>query len=236
MTVSNRDEIEIRDLGPDDVPSLIACVRSCYGESYTEPEFYDPAFLRAELDEHRLLSVGALVGGRIVGHVGTRIARPGDSIADTVGGIVDPAYRGRGLTSAMGAHMVSHYDSVGIAGVRHLTTGAHDRTQRLIVASGGVATGVLLGHVASRTDYRGIEHGFGNHAHRGRGATSRPTRHSARSRSSYPTATRTSPSSTTNCDSSARSMWALRMPVRSTTGPARCPTTVDVASRRCASG
>jgi hypothetical protein len=109
----------------------------------------------------RLLSVGALVGGRVVGHLGTRVPISGDSVADTIAGMVDPDYRGLGLMSAMGGRMGADYDRLGIVALRHIATGAHDRTQRSIAASGGVATGVLLGHIPAGTDYRGIEHGFG---------------------------------------------------------------------------
>jgi len=161
MTEKERDVIEIRELGPEDASSLVACVRSCYGESYTEPEFYDAAYLRGELEASRLLSVGAVAEGRIVGHIGTRIVASGAPVADTIAGIVHPDYRGRGLTAAMGTEMVARYRDRGIVGARHVATGAHDRTQRLIVASGGVATGILLGHVAAGTQYRGIPHRFG---------------------------------------------------------------------------
>ena len=152
--------LEIRQLVPGDVPALIACVRACYGESYPDPQFYDETALHAELDSSRLFAIGAFDDGRLVGHVGTRLPPDGDPIADTIGGIVHPDYRGRGLTAAMGAHMVAGYAERGVMGARHLATGAHDRTQRLLVASGAIATGVLLGHVPATTEYRGIEHRF----------------------------------------------------------------------------
>jgi len=153
--------IEIFKLGDDDVRSLIACIRRCYGESYSEPEFYEPNFIRDELRANRLLCIGARAGSRLVGHVGTRIPSPGDGVADTIAGIVDPEYRGMGLTARMGSRMVASYRELGILAARHIATGVHDRTQRLIVASGGVATGVLLGHISADTNYRGIEHAFG---------------------------------------------------------------------------
>jgi GNAT superfamily N-acetyltransferase len=162
LTPPADDGIEIRMLGEDDVPALIALIRRCYGESYTEPEFYDASWLRIALASDRLVSVGAVVGSRVVGHIGTRIPIPGDVIVDTVGGVVDPTYRGLGLTARMGARMAADHRDRGIVAARHVATGAHDRTQRLIADSGGVATGVLLGHVPAGTDYRGIEHGFGD--------------------------------------------------------------------------
>ena len=62
----------------------------------------------------------------------------------------------------MGTRMVAEYRQLGIVGTRNVATGAHDRTQRLLVAAGAVATGVLLGHIRAGTDYRGLAHGFGD--------------------------------------------------------------------------
>ena len=62
----------------------------------------------------------------------------------------------------MGRQMGASYRDLGIVATRHIATGAHGRTQRKIASSGGVATGVLLGHIKAGTDYRGIEHGFGD--------------------------------------------------------------------------
>ena len=162
MSGRSDEAVAIRRLGEDDVPALIACTRRCYGESYPEPDFYEPSYIRSELRARRLLSVGALVGSRVVGHIGTRIPIPGDAVAETIAGIVDPDYRGMGLMSRMGGQMVADYRELGIVATRHIATGAHDRTQRKIASSGGVATGVLLGHIPAGTDYRGIEHGFGD--------------------------------------------------------------------------
>jgi len=162
MSGQSDTAIEVRTLGEKDVPALIACIRRCYGESYPEPDFYEPSYIRSELRAERLVSVGALVGGRVVGHLGMRIPIPGDAVAETIAGVVDPDYRNAGLMSRMGGQMDAYYQELGIVALRHIATGAHDRTQRKIASSGGVATGVLLGHVPAGTDYRGIEHGFGD--------------------------------------------------------------------------
>ena len=162
MSGRRGEVVEIRRLDEDDVPALIACTRRCYGESYPESDLYEPRYIRSELRARRLLSVGAVVGRRVVGHVGTRIQIPGDAVAETIAGIIDPEYRGRGLMLRMGGQMIADYHDLGIQATRHIATGAHDRTQRIIASSGGVATGVLLGHIPAGTDYRGIQHGFGD--------------------------------------------------------------------------
>jgi GNAT superfamily N-acetyltransferase len=155
------DAVEIRKLGEDDVPALIACTRRCYGESYPESDFYEASSIRSQLRARRLLSVAALVGSRVVGHIGMRISIPGDAVAETIAGFIDPDYRGQGLMSGMGSRLAAQYEELGIVAARHIATAAHDRTQRTIASSGGVATGVLLGHIPAGTDYRGLAHGFG---------------------------------------------------------------------------
>jgi ribosomal protein S18 acetylase RimI-like enzyme len=125
LDVGAPDEVvEIRRLGEHDVPALIACTRRCYGESYPESDLYEPSYIRSELRARRLLSVGAVVGSRVVGHVGTRIPIPGDAVAETIAGIIDPDYRGMGLTSRMGGQMVADYRDLGIVATRHIATGA----------------------------------------------------------------------------------------------------------------
>jgi hypothetical protein len=152
------DELEIRELRASDVEALIACVRRCYGESYADPSFYDAAALRAQLASGRLVSrVAVAPDGRVVGHLGTRRARPGEPVAETVGGIVEPEQRGRGLLRRIGGEMNRVYSELRIAGVRLFATTAHSRTQNLIAAAGGVVTGVLLAHIPAETEYHGIE-------------------------------------------------------------------------------
>jgi hypothetical protein len=155
--------VSVRRLEESDIDSLIDCVRRCYGESYPEADFYDPESVRRQLLNGRLISsVAVTSSGRVVGHIGTRIPIPSDVVGETMGGFVDPDHRGQGLLRRIGGVMAGGFRERGLVGARHIATGTHDRTQRPIVASGGIATGVLLGHVPAGTDYRGIEHDFGS--------------------------------------------------------------------------
>jgi hypothetical protein len=162
VTDESTDGLSVRRLEESDIDSLIDCARRCYGESYPEAEFYDPESVRHQLLDGRLISsVAVTEGGRVVGHIGTRIPIPGGIVGETMGGFVDPDHRGRGLLRRIGGVMAGGFREHGLVGARHIATGTHDRTQRPIVASGGIATGVLLGHVPAGTDYRGIDHDFG---------------------------------------------------------------------------
>jgi len=153
--------IEIRELVPRDVDALAACVRRCYGSSYSLSDFYDLDWLRSQLATGRLLSVGACVGQRIVGHIGVSVVSPGDPVGDTVAGIVEPSFRGQGLVRQMGEVLFSAFTQRGIVATRHIATGAHLRTQRPLAESGAVETGVLLGHLPASTDYHGVGRSFG---------------------------------------------------------------------------
>jgi hypothetical protein len=159
----NAEQVNVRRLEESDIDSLIDCVRRCYGESYPEADFYQPESVRRQLVDGQLLSgVAVARSGRVVGHIGARIPIPGDAVGETMGGFVDPEHRGLGLLRRIGRVLAAGFRERGIVGARHIATGTHDRTQRPIVASGGIATGVLLGHVPAGTDYRGIDHDFGS--------------------------------------------------------------------------
>lgn len=154
--------VQIRDLSPHEAEALVACFRRCYGETYPEAIFYQAPALAAALREGRLFSKVAVTrDARIVGHLGTRLLSPGDCVAETVGGIVDPGQRGQGLLRALGGAMLGVYRELSLAGIWLFATGAHLRTQRPILAASGRATGVLLGHIPAGTDYRGMGHDFG---------------------------------------------------------------------------
>lgn len=155
-------DVRILDLEASHVDALIACVRRCYGETYADPTFGDAGMLATALREGRLRSKVAVAGdGRVVGHLGTRVLFPGDCVAETVGGVVDPDFRGRHLLRDLGSAQMEVYREWALAGIWLFSTGAHLGTQKLIAAGSARATGVLLGHVPAGTDYREIGHDFG---------------------------------------------------------------------------
>lgn len=148
-------ELPVSRLSARDAPALVACVRRCYGETHPEAGLYDVAALQDELARERLLSWVARDADRVVAHVGVRLPED-DRVAETVGGIVDPDYRGRRLIATLGLPMMRACAERGVAGLRMFATTAHTRTQTWIERAGGVATGVLLGHVPANVEYRGM--------------------------------------------------------------------------------
>ena len=150
--------MDIRDLAVDDVDELVSCVKRCYGDTYADDDFYEPDVLRAAVQSGRLVSkVAVTAGGRVVAHLGSRLPVPGDRVAETVGGFVDPEHRGQNLLRTLGAKLVRGYRRLGLRGIRHTATGSHLQTQRQISGAGGVVTGALLGHIPAATEYRAME-------------------------------------------------------------------------------
>ncbi|MGH0037229.1 MAG: GNAT family N-acetyltransferase [Myxococcota bacterium] len=153
----------IRDLRPAETPALVECVRRCYGETYPEADFYEPDLLAGAIRDGRLASKVAVTdAGRVVGHLATRWAFPGDVVAEAVGGIVDPEHRGQGWLRRLGAEMFAQHRERRLAGLHLFATSAHLRSQKLILAGSGTATGVLLGHIPAGTRYEAIDHDFGD--------------------------------------------------------------------------
>jgi hypothetical protein len=144
------------------MPGLVECVRRCYGDTYGEPGFYDAAWLVRQQRSGRLLSIGACAEGRVVGHLGMTVASRGDVVGDTVAAMVEPDYRGQGLVHRMGRVLYAAFQANGVVATRHLATGTHLRTQRPLVDSGAIPTGVLLAHVQAGTQFRGVGHRFGD--------------------------------------------------------------------------
>ncbi len=99
----NPDDLSVRRLEESDIESLIDCVRRCYGESYPEADFYDATSIQLQLNEDRLISgVAVTKSGRVIGHIGTRISIPGDTVGESMGAFIDPGYRGLGLLRRIG--------------------------------------------------------------------------------------------------------------------------------------
>ena len=96
-------ELTIRALRADEAPELVACVQRCYGDTYVDPGQYDSdAIARAIRDGRRHSLVAVTPDGAVVGHMGLTLRRIGDNTADAGLTLVDPEYRGRGLSRALG--------------------------------------------------------------------------------------------------------------------------------------
>ncbi len=152
----------IRDLEPGDAEGLVACFRRCYGETYPNEDFYDAATLRQAIETGRLRSVVAVADdGLLVGHTGITARFDGANVIEAGNTVVDPAMRGHGLLTKMGAALHGLCHRSGYGGFVHYPTTAHEVMQRVSVSNKGVETGIMLAYIPAETDYRAFDSNTG---------------------------------------------------------------------------
>jgi serine/threonine-protein kinase RsbW len=142
----------IRRLEPGDAPSLVRCVLRCYGDSYPFRAFYDADEIRSLLSRRLLYSAVALDRqSEVVAHLGMVLERRGARTGDMVLGIVDSRFRGRQLILQTGACLAREFAHLGLIGLYQFATTAHAISQRLVLATSSIETGVLLGYLPEAT-------------------------------------------------------------------------------------
>jgi serine/threonine-protein kinase RsbW len=142
----------IRGLEAGDAPSLVRCVLRCYGDSYPFRAFYDADEIRSLLSHGLLYSAVALDRqGEVVAHLGVVLEQRGDRTGDMVLGIVDSRFRGRQLILQTGARLAQELMHLDLIGLYQFATTAHAISQRLVLATSSIETGVLLGYLPETT-------------------------------------------------------------------------------------
>lgn len=140
----------IRRVRPDDAGGIAACIRLCYGDTYPKLEFYEAALLARMIAEREHEAVVAVVGERLVAHMGWRRLAANPVVAEAGTTVVAPEMRGRGLMHDMAATLRQACVREGIEGFVHFPTTAHTTMQRLALGD-GAETGVLLAYLPART-------------------------------------------------------------------------------------
>lgn len=158
--MTSTQDITIRRLVADDGLALSQCFQRCYGLSYAVADFYDPAAIRARLEDGTLRSVVAVTSsGAIVGHIGLTIRDPRARTVDAGNSIVDLRYRGQQLIVRLARGIVELCCESRFLGFHHYPTTAHPIMQRFAVESGGIETGIMLDYIPPGTEYHEIEEG-----------------------------------------------------------------------------
>lgn len=151
-------DVQIRRLTAADAQPLVSCFERCYGDTYPNESFHDPATIAELARSGTLRSVVATTAdGRIVGHTGLTLRDPAATVTEAGNTVVDPEFRGAGILGRMGTALADLCRESGFVGYVHYPTAAHDVMQRHSVAGGGFETGVMLGYIPAETDYRDIE-------------------------------------------------------------------------------
>ena len=150
-------EIEIRQLTTGDARQLVQCFERCYGNTYPNETFYDPAAIAGLISSGKLRSIVAAADNHIIGHTGLMVRNADASVTEAGNTVVDPDWRGRGILARLGHSLAKLCKELGFVGYVHYPTTAHEVMQRRSVADGGVETGVMLGYIPADTDYREID-------------------------------------------------------------------------------
>lgn len=100
--MTNTSSPEITRLKLADLPQLINCVRSCYGESYPNKAMYDINQLEESIESKLMHSVVAkLDNGQIVGHCALTFDGSHNVSPEAGKMMVDPGFRGQHIADMM---------------------------------------------------------------------------------------------------------------------------------------
>jgi GNAT superfamily N-acetyltransferase len=137
------DEVELRDLLPEDAPALVRCIYRCYGWSYPYTEIYFPDRIAAAIaDGTRQGWVAVAADGEVACHIGT--VRLADGVVMAGGGVTDPRFRRRGLLRQLGARMETWIAESGIRTRLAEPVLTHAITQQMSLGAGRDLVGLYL--------------------------------------------------------------------------------------------
>lgn len=130
-----------------------------YGQTYPNPEFYDPLYLRNAIESGQLHCVVATNScDEVVGCMSTVLEVRGDFTADGSALMIAPEYRGQGIVARLGQEMVETYVRLGLGGLHLYALALHERVQNQSQAAGAVVTGVLPAWFSHRAKVSGYDY------------------------------------------------------------------------------
>ncbi len=155
--VDDDADVTCRELRQEDCESLARCVWRVYRYTYVADYLYHPARVWSLVEQGWLRSWVALdASGEVVGHIGLILDEPDTRVADASLALTDPRYRHHRVMEQLGGLMYAAVADLALVGTFAEAVTAHTITQRGMVESGGVETGILLGFIPATMSYRGI--------------------------------------------------------------------------------
>ncbi|MDF9619019.1 GNAT family N-acetyltransferase [Pseudomonas entomophila] len=139
----------IRGFEERDAAQVSALFYRVYGEDYFYPEIYLPSVICHHNRTQRWQSVVALQGDRIVGHASLWRSSADERCAELAMIVVDPQVRGQGIATRLGQDLCGRARQQHLAVLTIKMVASHVWTQRLGLALGFQATGLLLDYVES---------------------------------------------------------------------------------------
>ena len=154
------EPLTLRLMQPQDAVALARCVYRTYGYSYTSEYIYYPERTRDMLASGEMTSCVAVnPAGEIVGHIALIRHHPRAKVAESGQALVDPRYRGRGLFKKGKLFLVEQARKMGLYGLFSESVTVHPYTQKGNLSLGAKETGLLLGYVPRRIEFKRVAGG-----------------------------------------------------------------------------
>ncbi|MEM9255317.1 MAG: hypothetical protein AAGA91_07710 [Pseudomonadota bacterium] len=137
-------------------------IRRVYGDTYPMTDLYDMDYVRRMINGGLLHTVVAMNGdSEVVGQMSTVLEEVGDVTADGSALMVDSAYRGLGITQALGEAMLGVYQDCSICGLHLYALAIHQRVQKKSIGAGAAVTGILPAWFHAKSSIEGYRHPSG---------------------------------------------------------------------------
>lgn len=149
--------VVLRPAVADDAVGLARLVYRCYGYSYGSEYLYIPEKLRSLWEAGSVISVVAEAGGEIVGHLCYWLDDPADLVGESTDALVDPRCRGQHIFDRMRDALISEVRDLGKLGMVSEAVAVHPFSQKGVMSSGAVETGLMLGDLPADLSFKGIE-------------------------------------------------------------------------------
>ena len=135
----------LRQYREGDEEGMIACIRDEYGDTYFKRDFYDPAYLREEIEEGIItVLVAQTQEDGIAGMLLLKQFYPEESMCEIASQIFRKKYRGYGLALPFFEFAMELLLSCTYSAAFCLPVLFHDVTQRLLYRLGLKATGLIM--------------------------------------------------------------------------------------------
>ena len=152
------EPIELRLACEEDAVAIARCVYRCYGRSYGSEYLYQPQKLLNLWQAGLVTSVVAVNSSQeVIGHLCYWLDAAHDAVGESTDAVVDPRYRGRHLFDRLRAFLIDLVRAQGRLGMVSEAVAVHPYSQKAVIASGAIETGLMLGDLPSNLKFKGIE-------------------------------------------------------------------------------
>jgi RimJ/RimL family protein N-acetyltransferase len=156
--MTNTTPPEITRLTLADLPQLINCVRSCYGESYPNKMMYDINQLEECIENKLMHSVVAKRdNGQIVGHCALTFDGAHNVSPEAGKMMVDPNFRGQHIAEKMAKERIEIAQELALPGFWTECVTNHPYSQYEMIAFNAKETGLFIGNTPGTISMKGLE-------------------------------------------------------------------------------